>query len=442
MLPVNVSWNYELVNFGVGARGEPGPTTTFTLTNHADTPTPPLFVFFTEPGAEVFIEPTYPVNDCRGRSLTPGATCSFDVQFAPSAATVPGPKTALLTAAWSGPTSVSVSLTATVRALEVSPKQHDFGVVAQGATAQRSVVVTNVGSTPVGPLSVFFDENEGAVFTSDATCRDRILGPGESCGTLVAFAPSPFVPPGLKHGRLQIGPGGDLNVAVALTATVSPVCASVPGLASWWPGEATADDRVGSWPGMRAVGAPYTPGKVGQAFDFSTSDDRVAIGDLDLGAQFTIEAWVKPQPSSTDAYIAAKGEGTDHSYYFSVEPAGTLVASVRNAAGNYTQYRTTPIIAYGEWQHVAAVYDGSAGPEGHFRIYRNGEPLPTAIVGGYDAGGTVENQSFLLRLGTLAQDPSYAFHGALDELAIFTRPLSVADIARIHAADRAGKCAP
>src|SRR5258706_4514474 len=49
------------------------------------------------------------------------------------------------------------------------------------------------------------------------------------------------------------------------------------GLVSWWPGEGTADDAFGGNPGGLVNGVTFTPGKVGQAFNFNGVSDYVRL---------------------------------------------------------------------------------------------------------------------------------------------------------------------
>lgn len=66
------------------------------------------------------------------------------------------------------------------------------------------------------------------------------------------------------------------------------------GLVSWWTGDGTANDIVGSNHGILMNGATYGFGKVRHAFYFDGVDDRVAIADNDnlKFGSFTIEGWI------------------------------------------------------------------------------------------------------------------------------------------------------
>ncbi len=216
---------------------------------------------------------------------------------------------------------------------------------------------------------------------------------------------------------------------------------SASGMRAWYSAEGNADDRFGVNNGTLQNGAGTSTGKVGQAFNLDGINDNVTIGDIDLPSTFSIDAWVNPVSIAGNPYILAKDDGVARSYYFAIEPAGTLVASVRNSIGQYTQYRTnSPVIAAGGMQHVAMTYDGSAGANQKVKFYVNGVNAPAASLGGFDSGGTPENNSSVARIGIFGDGVSAPFGGLIDEVEIFTRALSGTDVAAIYNASTAGKC--
>src|SRR5262245_49993817 len=77
-------------------------------------------------------------------------------------------------------------------------------------------------------------------------------------------------------------------------------------LVSWWTGNNTAADAVGSNHGSLVSGATYAAGQVGQAFKLDGVNDRVQVADslsLALTRSLSIEAWIK-----ADAIVGQQGE--------------------------------------------------------------------------------------------------------------------------------------
>src|SRR5262249_6019091 len=89
---------------------------------------------------------------CR-TTAAPGANCNVSVTFTP---TLIGVRTGTLTFNANAPTSPqTVTLTGTGTQLSLSPVSLNFGTVAVGTTgAAKSVIVTNVGTTPVTFTSI------------------------------------------------------------------------------------------------------------------------------------------------------------------------------------------------------------------------------------------------------------------------------------------------
>jgi hypothetical protein len=84
----------------------------------------------------------------------------------------------------------------------------------------------------------------------------------------------------------------------------------------------------------------------------------------------------------------------------------------------------------GTWQHVAATYDGAM-----MRIFVDGvEKASTPVSGVIDA----VTDPFVI--GRNVVGPSFAWHGLIDEIELFNRALSQAEIQAIFNAGSAGKC--
>jgi hypothetical protein len=219
-------------------------------------------------------------------------------------------------------------------------------------------------------------------------------------------------------------------------------------------------DIEGAHNGTLQNGAMFAPGMVDQAFSFDGASANVDVGSIDLPITFTIDAWIFPNSVmtfQTNQTILSKDDGsTARSYYFQLEgsygapfnlPGGTLVASVRNASGGFTQYRTSSgVITSGSWQHVAIVYDGSAGIGQKMQFYVNGVSYATSVIGpvgspgAYDRGGTPEVNALSARIGIMGDAVGGPFSGLIDEVQLFNRTLTGAEIQAIYNAGSAGQC--
>src|SRR5262249_6365067 len=80
------------------------------------------------------------------------------------------------------------------------------------------------------------------------------------------------------------------------------------------------------------------------------------------------------------------------------------------------------------WYHVAVIYDGSA-----LKMYVNG-----ILDGSVAATGAIVTGPQPLTIG--GQQSGWFFNGRVDELSVYNRALSSAEVQSIVSADSAGKC--
>lgn len=190
----------------------------------------------------------------------------------------------------------------------------------------------------------------------------------------------------------------------------------------------------------------FTPGKVGKAFSFQSSDSAAkvpATPSLDVGAGegFTVETWIRPTDISVPnqwvvGWKSSTGIYGVHLKISQIGPVGSLVANIKDKFNRNHLVFTGSVLVSNEFQHVAFTYDKSAGVT---RIFHNGIVVAEQVIGSYEP-----ETSFQVVLGERASEhPLEApFKGELDELSVYDEALDTNDIAGIYAAGVAGKCAP
>ncbi len=166
--------------------------------------------------------------------------------------------------------------------------------------------------------------------------------------------------------------------------------------------------------------ASWKPGKYGSALDFNGTSTRVdlpALGTFYKSA-FTLEAWVKRESNDTDDGIV----GTWNVAPFGGPmlwldyPSGRTGLALGTGAANYLNATGGPPV--GAWQHVAATYDGTTA-----RLYVDG-----ALVASRAYGANV-GDSNVWRIGAYGGAAGDFFDGLIDEVRIYDRVLSAAQIA-------------
>ena len=207
---------------------------------------------------------------------------------------------------------------------------------------------------------------------------------------------------------------------------------NLPGLCAWWPANGTAEDIISGNEAILGGGTSYTNGEVALAFNFNGVDQFVdvpAATNYDVGssaAGFTVEFWTKGTPDITCAVLGwQNGVGM-------VEGAGNnaLYANIVDTNGNNHPLNPAVNVFDGNWHHVAVTYDRVAGVAD---VYNDGVMVINESVGSFQAKTASD-----LYMGQLS---GYSdFKGQLDEITLYTQPLTADDIAAIYIAGRDGKC--
>ena len=159
-----------------------------------------------------------PTNKCPvpPGALAPGATCTVDVTFTPTAV---GTRTGKLTIVDSAPASSQrLNLTGSATDIGLSVSRLNFGNHKVGSTsAAKTVVVTNDGSVPVNftGSGITIAGTDPADYVISANTCGLSLSPGASCTVSVKFIPTTT---GTRSASLRFNDdGGESPQTVALT---------------------------------------------------------------------------------------------------------------------------------------------------------------------------------------------------------------------------------
>ncbi|HYE65935.1 MAG TPA: DUF4038 domain-containing protein [Pyrinomonadaceae bacterium] len=225
--------------------------------------------------------------------------------------------------------------------------------------------------------------------------------------------------------------------------TVDPAalpCDSPPqGKVAWLSGDGHANDLVGANNGVLKNGASFVAGKKGLAFGFDGADDALTLPITSLHNAFsalTIDAWVYPSSHGKDSlYGGIFGRtiisNTNAGQGFALRVRdGFIQADLRLTGGDVLHTFDQAQLPLNQWSHVTLTYG-----DGRVNAYLNGE-----LVGSVAASGTITNVLNATEcpmignepLRCLVQEGSFGWHGAIDELEIFSRALSAIEIQSIY----------
>jgi hypothetical protein len=215
--------------------------------------------------------------------------------------------------------------------------------------------------------------------------------------------------------------------AVVLLSVIATTSAATVGYYPMEDGSGTAvRDASGKGHDATIVGTvnwvQSQPG-LGTALDFpGTAGNYVRAGTWNPSestGQLSLAAWIK-WAGATSAYQGiigkADGTGTSTCWQLTINSAAT---SEIGFAGGFPNW-LAPAPPVGQWEHVAVTYDGSTAT-----MYINGVSTGTN-VGGTLGAATAATITIGARTLTSAGDA--AFKGTIDEVYIFDKALSAADV--------------
>ena len=199
------------------------------------------------------------------------------------------------------------------------------------------------------------------------------------------------------------------------------------GLVAYWSFDEGSGKKAADVTGNRHDGEfegdpKWVAGKFGTALEFDGEDDHVTVADddaLDLTDETTWMAWFSPNDVLTSRRLMSKNDSIFVMFDFgnSKDSVDFLV----KPDNNFAESKTTDW-EIGEWYHFAGTFDGKT-----LRVYINGKlegegannmPIPPSDldlwIGGDDYGR-----------------PTDHFPGKIDEVRLYDKALSEADIQKV-----------
>jgi hypothetical protein len=216
----------------------------------------------------------------------------------------------------------------------------------------------------------------------------------------------------------------------------------------WYPADGYPTDVVGQHGTLINNGVGFAAGEVGQAFTFNGDGASILVtdsGDL-TPASLTVDFWFKSNAdlnsNTQEVPFLVKLNALDNEqsnskgYDFTYESGGLVFGlagprQVRQLLGFPTSFPA------GTWHFVVGTYDA-----GGQKLYVDGKLVNSALN-----FGPIQYQPAPLQLGSVLNSAfnvtgapfTYFLDGQIDELEIFNRALSVAEIQSIFDAASAGK---
>jgi VanZ family protein len=193
-------------------------------------------------------------------------------------------------------------------------------------------------------------------------------------------------------------------------------------------GSAVSDESGSGLAGTLIHGPRLVDGVLGKGVALNGENQWVALGNpvaLRLVGSLTITAWINPTSfPSDDAAIVSNHTGLGYQLDTTIdEGPRTIGFKLTNASGKLiSRYGRTPL-QLDRWYHIAGVYDAIAQT---MDVYLNGR-LDNGCLRG-DVTTSQRPSGAKVFIGRRARSRGYEFAGAIDEVRIFSRPLTREEI--------------
>lgn len=365
---------------------------------------------------------------------------------------------ASLTYAWTmltGPAAVSVSPNGSNSAKSTVAAFSKAGAYtlrvtvtdAGGKTATNDVsfnVVQALSSVVVTPNIASVAAGQQQFFT--AIARDQFLGSMatqptfawtiDTGGVGVVSTSGTYTAPSAGNGSAVVRASAS-GISAAATISVGAVGDVSSGLVHRYKfDESTgiaAADSSGTATGTLTNGVAWTTGKQNAGVSLDGVDDYVATNsDLstDLGGTASLAAWIKTTQVGSDTFWAAPGLAGVEKHWDSNDIFWGIIngsGHIGVQAGDDTAATSSSVINDGLWHHVAFTRNSASG---QLKVYVDGV-LQTTATGGLGARTTPFNS--IGRIENTA-GPAAMFAGSLDEVRVYNRVLSDAEVLAVKTA--------
>lgn len=241
-------------------------------------------------------------------------------------------------------------------------------------------------------------------------------------------------------GKVELAPDTVRRLSVSTFDTAG---ARRPGLVARWSGEGDGSDAVG---GNTATltDISFAEGKAGRAFSFNGSSSAICIPasqalDLGAGDGFTVMAWIKPDSVEGLHPLFQWSDENPLNLWIGIRPSenGVLRGDITDEQGNHFVVSNPNTLVPGMFQHIAFTYEKASGLG---TLYVNGVIVAQRQLGRKLTAKTKGDLWISPRDDRPGNwSTGRTFEGLMDEVALYARALSPAEVGEICAAENRGE---
>ena len=191
----------------------------------------------------------------------------------------------------------------------------------------------------------------------------------------------------------------------------------------------------GAWNGSTTNGSYYATGKVGPyAGQFDGNTDWVDAGmatSTQIGTgDWSASMWVYTKSSSDQVFVARDGGGSPNDSQFCMLNTDYWMRVVGPISGS-VQFYTSNAALINQWVYATLTISRS----GQATIYINGVPWGNAPSSPIVGQNVISGLNFFIGKRNLGSTPRY-FNGFIDDVRVYNRALSAAEIQAIYNAEK------
>ena len=302
-----------------------------------------------------------------------------------------------------------------------------------GRSKQVGIGVLGVLGVLVFASPAFADRFTSPSYTIDASSTGHSLsGSQSSTNYKLVSAGGESVIGNASGGSYKLGQGYTASLEQSLQLTVQP-----DGLMAYYsfddPLAETIFDSSSNNLNLKTNNPTQIAGKIGNAIQIANNNSaQVSSVPPITNGKLTVEAWVKYDDWAFEANsnAVARWDGTTtNGNWFLGRSGGAqfrfmlVVNGVNNIILGNSGKST------GVWYHLVATYDGATA-----RLYVNGVEEGSQAV----AGGDLVDTSTPLSIGERANNADPYWNGAVDEVKVFQRGMTAAEVSAEYSAQNAG----
>ena len=206
------------------------------------------------------------------------------------------------------------------------------------------------------------------------------------------------------------------------------------GLIAYYPFDGDANDLTGNGHHGKIRGAQLTKDRFGHpdsAYAFDGDDDVIIVPDHEVldfrQANFTLAAWFSPQVNDAHCYLIGKYKQEAFPGYgmgLSSGKSAYAFLGDSNLENGFVQAVTSYTIPFDKWHFMVATFDRN----GNLTLYVDGLKHSSVLLTSEDSE---TGSDHALYIGNLSHGAG--FKGAIDDVYLYNRALTEAEVSQIYA---------